>query len=231
MELTSAPAELDDWANENNASYKPIGNKILISIDSIVSLTASGKRTKVISKEISTNQQNVEYRVMETYDYIKEFIRNFHESPNEPYNKDKHKLNLEYCIRKKLGQDFADYNDFITFKKNDNSNDERPKHLRFEFNVQDEGDDDGGNEKIIQLFNLPVHARPSSEWNVTQKDKYDHYITFHKGTPQLTAQPLLAIRENFQDANHKVVTQYGGWGTVEIVADLIERFNVSIIEN
>lgn len=128
---------------------------------------------------------------------------------------------LEYTIRKVLGQSFADYNDYQDFKKKGKAQSigdhHRPEHLRFKMCGQ--RDSDGGieeNREIFRLFNLPITLRSSYDYEEYNPNDYGNIFIFHKGTPILFRRG--ASGELME------VAKYGGWGTVEILVELMSLF-------
>lgn len=142
-------------------------------------------------------------------------LRNFFIENGIPY-----KDYLEYVVRKKLGQNLNSYADYVTFKKSRAADFEnKPEHLRFEMCGQ--RDSDGGieeNREIFKLFNLPITLGSSYSYEEYDPNEYGNIFIFHKGTPIL-----------FQrNTNGELVEiqQYGGYGTVEILIELINRFSL-----
>ncbi|MEJ7679914.1 MAG: hypothetical protein WKG06_19060 [Segetibacter sp.] len=82
-------------------------------------------------------------------------------------------------------------------------------------------DSDGGieeNREIFKLFNLPITLGSSYSYEEYDPNEYGNIFIFHKGTPIL-----------FQrNTNGELVEiqQYGGYGTVEILIELINRFSL-----
>jgi hypothetical protein len=109
----------------------------------------------------------------------------------------KQALELEYMVRQILGQSFRNFLDFLHRDKS-----VRSEHKRFDMSgnygfVE--------NQKILDLFELPI----STEENTDKK----YLLVFYKGVPSLYEKKSSRIY---------VERDYAGWGTVEIIIDLID---------
>lgn len=133
---------------------------------------------------------------------------------------------VEYVVRKRLGQKLESYGDFVIFKRDrKDENSDKPEHLRFDMGGQRDGE--GGmkeNKAIFRLFNLPVTLRSSYDYEDKRPGEHSNIFIFHKGSPMLF--------ERKKDGYLAEVKEYGGYGTVEILVELINRFAAhDIIEN
>lgn len=82
-------------------------------------------------------------------------------------------------------------------------------------------DSDGGieeNREIFKLFNLPVTLRSSYNYKEYDPNKHGNIFIFHKGSPILFERKATGELVEIQ--------QYNGYGTVEILVDLINRFSI-----
>lgn len=124
----------------------------------------------------------------------------------------------EYIVRRKLGQHLLSFDDYLSFKKERSDDfDDKPNHLRL--NMTGQRDSDGGiyqNQAIFKMFNLPITIKWSNyEYDYDSND-FGNLFIFHKGTPTL-----------FQRMEYGGVVEiatYNGYGTVDILVDLIHRF-------
>ena len=142
-------------------------------------------------------------------------LRNFFIENGIPY-----KDYLEYFVRRKLGQKLGSYADFVTFKQNRTDNyEDKPEHLRLEMCGQRDGD--GGieeNREIFALFNLPITLRSSYDYEGYNPSEFGNIFIFHKGSP------ILFQRK--ESGELVEIQQYNGYGTVEILVELINKFSL-----
>ena len=163
---------------------------------------------------------NIEFKDGTKFVVQKEKLNDFVSQNAIPY-----KEYLEFIVRQKLGQKFDDYNDYKAFKisqEKDGYKASKSEHLRFEMRGQ--RDDDGGineNIDIFNLFNLPITLKWANNEDDAQEGDYKNLFTFHKGTPVLF--------ERKSKSEVVEVAEYGGWGTVEILIELITKFGVDVI--